>query len=267
LEAFFKHRELIMGTIDWDKAALFSEIEYSKALKSEPVEYQSFIHLCNPFVPWSGDFNRAVGVKITDYQSFEDVTSHVECIHSKKNLDRPRRFDIYPPVLQENLWGDYLLKKGYSLSTAIFFSASTIVNTVPPEFKLETPSQDEYIEWFYHLSQSRGYFEEEWFQKLKPLQLNFSSIFKPYWLMKRSDLVGWVYCANLGNYARLFEVEVVEAFRGQGFGKLLLQSIRAEGSKMGVKFILLQSGEGLRRFYEGAGFQERTKNSIIWSKE
>jgi len=254
-----------MESFNWDEVALSSEIEYSKALKSEPVEYPRFTHLYNPFVPWGGDFNRAVGVKITDFQSFEDITSQVESIHREKALERPGRFDIYPPVLKENIWRNYLLDKGYRLSTALFFSAPPLEYTLPPEFTLENPSQDEYIAWFCHIVQSRGYFEEEWFQKVKPLQLNFASIFKPYWLLRGSDLVGWVYCAALEGYARLFEVEVVEDYRGKGMGGLLLKAIRAEGKKMGVQSILLQSEESLRRFYEGAGFQECTRNTSIWS--
>lgn len=255
-----------MKSIDWEKAALSSEIEYSKALKSEPVEYPKFTHMYNPFVPWSGDFNRALGMKITDFQSFEEVTQQLEGIHREKVLEKPDRFDIYPPALKEGLWQDYLLQKGYGLSTAIFFCVPTLVRALPSEFTLEIPSQDDYIEWFCRLVQSRGYYEEVWFQKVKPLQLNFSRIFKPYWLLKERNLVGWVYCANLGNYARLFEVEINQEYRGQGMGKLLLQAIRAEGHKMGARFILLQSGERLRNFYESAGFQECTRNSIIWLK-
>ncbi len=256
-----------MESINWDQLALSSEVEYSKALKSQPNEYPRFIHMYNPFVPWSGDFNRAIGVKIVNFQSLEDVIGQVEHIHRERALERPSRFDIYPPVLKEDLWRDYLLKKGYRLSTAIVFSAPPLEAHSSSEYRLETPSQDEYIEWFCRIVQSRGYFEEEWFQELKPLQLHFSSIFKPYWLLRGNDLVGWVYCANLGGYARLFEVEIGEEYRGQGIGKLLLQAIRAEGSRMGVNFILLQSGEALRHFYESAGFQECTRNSIVWSRK
>jgi GNAT superfamily N-acetyltransferase len=256
-----------MDPINWDNIALSSEIEYSKALKSEAIEYPGFIHLFNPFVPWSGDFNRAVGIKLTDLQTFENLTSQIINIHRQKSLEIPNRFDIYPPVLRENIWGDYLKKNGYRLSTAFFFYAPPVEYSLLPGFNLVTPSQNEYIDWFCRLVQSRGYFEEEWFQKLKPLQLNFSNIFKPYWLLKGGNLVAWVYCANLGSYARLFEVEVCENHRGQGIGQILLQAIKAEGKKMGVQFILLQSEENLRRFYEGAGFQECAKNSIIWLKK
>lgn len=255
-----------MESINWEKAALASEIAYSQAFKSEPVEYPEFIHMYNPYVPWSGDFNRAVGVKVTDFRSFEAVISQIEAIHREKGLDKPSRFDIHPPVLDKSVWRDYLSQKGYHLSTAIFFSAPTLKFTLPPEYKLALPSQDDYLDWFRRLAQSRGYYEEQWFQQIQPLQMNFSQIFRPYWLLKENHVAGWVYCANLGSFARLFEVEIDEKQRGQGIGTLLLQAIRAEGHQMGAKFILLQSGEALRKFYESAGFHECTRNSIIWLK-
>jgi len=120
----------------------------------------------------------------------------VENIHQEKSLDKPDRFDVFPPVLDEHLWSGCLLSKGYSLSTAIFFSAPAIEYVLPSEFKLIIPSQDEYLEWFYHLVRSLGHFEEKWFEKIKPLQSNFYRIFKPYWLLKGSDLAGWVYYAG-----------------------------------------------------------------------
>jgi GNAT superfamily N-acetyltransferase len=256
-----------MTTINWEESALASEIAYSKALKSEPTEYPNFIHIHNPFVPWNGDFNRAINVKITDFKSLYTVTSQIKIIHHEKALEQPNRFDIAPPTLDKSLWQDYLTQKGYRLSTAIFFCAPTTKNSLPPEYKLVIPPQDEYLEWFQHLALSRGYYEEAWFQSIKPLQIHFSQVFRPYWLLKEENLIGWVYCANLGRFSRLFEVEVDEKYRGQGVGRLLLQAIRAEGHRLGSPYILLQSGEHLRQFYESAGFRECTRNSIIWRKE
>ncbi len=256
-----------MESVDWKKAALDFEIEYSKALGSEPMGFTNFIHLYNSFVPWCGDFNRAVGVNVTDFQSFEEIIRQVETIHEEKGLEKPNRYDLNPPPLDQGLWGDYLRQKGYSISIAIFFSAAAGQYDLPSEFSLKIPSTDEYLDWFCRLVLSRGYYDELWFHKIKPLQLNFSQVFKPYWLLKGKNLIGWVYCANLGNYARLFEVEIQPEYQGRGMGKLLLQAIRGEVCKMGVKFILLQSSEGLRIFYEKAGFQECAKNSIVWLRE
>jgi ribosomal protein S18 acetylase RimI-like enzyme len=256
-----------MKPIDWEERSVASEIEYSKALKSTPVEYPDFIHLLNPFVPWSGDFNRAVGVKLTDFHSFKAVVSQVENIHKENSMDRPDRYDIYPPALNTDPWNDHLEQRGYRLETAVFFAASTLDGILPAGFSLVIPGGEEYIEWFCRVVQERGYFDEDWFQKVKPLQLNFASIFQPYWFMKDGIQAGWVYCANFGKYARLFEVEINPEFRGKGIGRVLLDAIRIQMGKLTVPFILLQSGEELRHFYESAGFQECASNSIIWLKK
>jgi ribosomal protein S18 acetylase RimI-like enzyme len=256
-----------MQNIDWERKALESEIEYSRARMSSPIEYPNFIHLYNEFAPWNGDFNRAVGVKISDFESFAEIVSQVEAIHKEKHLEKPNRFDIYPPVLDAALWQGYLAKKGYFLETAIFFCAFPLSEALPSEFELKIPSEEEYLDWYCDLAKLRGYYDEQWFQKARPLQINFISIFKPYWLMREGNRVGWVYCANLGEYARLFEVEISQEFRGQGLGVILLQAIRIECHKTDVQFVLLQSEEKLRGFYEKAGFKECERNSIIWLRE
>ena len=114
-----------MKPIDWAANALLSEIEFSKALKSQPTTYPSFIHLFNPHVPWGGDYNRVVGVKLTDFGSFDGVYAQVEEIHHQKGLEPPDRFDIAPPTLDENMWQGYLNAEGYTLRTAIFFQTPT----------------------------------------------------------------------------------------------------------------------------------------------
>ena len=62
-----------MREINWPQRALRSEITFSKALGGKPIAYPNFIHLHNEAVPWGGDFNRAVGVRIADLQGDEDV--------------------------------------------------------------------------------------------------------------------------------------------------------------------------------------------------
>ena len=252
-----------MQSTNWARIALNSEIEFSKAFKSKPIEHPTFIHMHNRFVPWGGDFNRAVGVKLSDFRSFEEISGQIESIHRVKGLDRPNRYDIHSPALDEALWQDFLFRHGYSLETAIFFCAPTLKEVLPSDYTLSIPSEQEYMTWFRRLTQRRGFFREPWFRMIQPLQLNFVRVFRPYWLFRDGDLVGWVYCAYLGGYGRLFEVEIDQAFRGQGLGKMLLRAIRLEGATLGARFILLQSGERLRRFYEKAGFTECTRNSII----
>jgi GNAT superfamily N-acetyltransferase len=218
----------------------------------------------NPHVPWGGDFNRVVGARLTDFASFAALTTQVEALHQQARLDSPNRYDIHPPALDETVWRPYLAEQGYRLETAVFFYAPAQSAPPPPDFALRIPSEEAYIAWFQRLTQTRGYYEAEWFAAAQPLQRSFARLFRPYWLLWRGELVGWTYCAHLGQYARLFEVEIVESFRGQGFGLWLLQALRAAAGALGAAYMLLQSGESLRPFYEKAGWRECARSSIIW---
>jgi hypothetical protein len=146
-----------MEPIDWAANALLSEIEFSKALKSQPTTYPCFIHLYNPHVPWGGDYNRAVGVKLTDFESFDGVDAQVAEIHRQKGLEPPDRFDIAPPVLDEIKWQEYLTPRGYTLRTAIFFQAPAQPVELPAGFSLYHPSTDEYMAWYLKLAEEQGY--------------------------------------------------------------------------------------------------------------
>lgn len=192
---------------------------------------------------------------------------HGDAVRLSTKLEKPNRYDIYPPALNEAVWRDALFHQGYRLETALFFCAPTLHERLPSEFAFKVPSAQEYSEWLCRLAQARGYYTEAWFEQIRPLQLNFIRTFQPYWLLRGGEFVGWVYCAVLGEVARLFEVEISPTFRGQGLGQRLLQAIRIEGHKLGARFILLQAGENLRPFYEKAGFRECTSNSILWLKE
>ncbi len=110
-----------MQPIDWAEKALLSEIEFSKALKSQPTDYPNFIHLYNPYVPWGGDYNRSVKVVLPSLAAFDDVNSQVAAIHRQKGLEPPDRFDVVPPVLDEDQWQNFLRQRGFSLRTAVFF--------------------------------------------------------------------------------------------------------------------------------------------------
>jgi len=253
----------MMQNINWDERALNSELEFSKALLSRPIEYPDFIHMYNSHVAWSGDFNRALRVRITDFQSFDNIKSQIEQIHQEKRLEKPDRFDIRMPALDEKQWHDHLQKMGYGLQTAIFFNALAKEIELPAGYSLYSPTNAEYFDWYSGLAKSQGYYDEGWFKQLIPLKANFIQVFKPYWLMKNKNLVGWVYSANLGKYCRLFEVEIEQHFQGQGMGRLLLQAMIGEGYRQRAEYILLQSNDRLRPFYEKCGFIECSRNSVI----
>jgi GNAT superfamily N-acetyltransferase len=249
--------------IDWAERALRSEVEYSKARGGITVEYPEFTHIYNRFVPWGGDWNRAVRVKLVDFDSFERVVRKLRQVHLEHKLDPPDRLDVQPPPLDEADWSEYLAGMDGRVHTVVFFAAGALPGPMPDGFELYRPSKDEYSKWYRRQVEAFDWFDEEWFAVSMPLQLNFIKVFRPYWLLKDGQRVGWAYCANLGDFCRLFEVEIEESRRGQGLGTLLMQAIRIEAGRLGVDYVLLQAGEKLRSFYEQAGFTECTRNSVI----
>ncbi|MBN2380605.1 GNAT family N-acetyltransferase [candidate division WOR-3 bacterium] len=254
-------------TIDWNRRALASEIALSEANGGHAVHYKNFIHIYNPHVPWGGDFNRAVGVKITDFESFEKVIKKVQDIHTSEGLEKPDRFDIAPPTLDSAVWSPYLEERGYSMHEVIFFSSLVSNTHLAPGFELYSPTENEYIQWYRELISAYDFFNDEYYSQLKPLHLGFVEVFRSYRLLKDKEHVGWVYCANLGDYCRLFSVEIKECFQGRGYGRVLLDGIKGKAFDLGVKNILLQTQENLRGFYEKCGFTECSGNSVIRLKQ
>lgn len=249
---------------DWEQAALRSEIMFSLALGGVENQYDNFIHIHNPFVPWAGDFNRTVGARISDYSDFELLVEKVGKIHREKGLNPPDRYDIYPPVLNRESWGEYLRNRGFILTTALFLYAEPQGGTLSEGFSLVTSSESGYCEWFDNQQKDTEYYNDKWFEMILPMKKKFIRIFKHYRLMKDNEIVGWLYAAFIDNYCRLFEVEIDKRFRGRGYGRILLNGIRSEAGKRQAEFILLQTSESLRDFYEKSGFLECTRNSVVF---
>lgn len=145
----------------------------------------------------------------------------------------------------------------------IFFYSPPIDKKIPSGFELINPNQEEHLKWYEESVKLRGYYNEDDFRFQKVFELNFIKTFKPYWLMRKNKMLGSLYCAHLGEYSRLFSVDIKEEYRGQGFGKILMDAIRIEAGKAKSKYILLQANEDVRKFYEKVGFQECARYSII----
>ena len=94
--------------IDWDERVLNSEIEYSRALGGTPIVYPNFIHIYNNAVPWSGDFNRAVGVRLSSYESF-DGTLFID-IAFRKQKERPASSEEGQDKTQVLLGSSYIIR-------------------------------------------------------------------------------------------------------------------------------------------------------------
>ena len=69
--------------VDWCEEAVRSEVAYSVARGGVPSEHASFIHVLNTAVPWSRDYNRAIGVRASNVAELEHVTYSVARIHEE----------------------------------------------------------------------------------------------------------------------------------------------------------------------------------------
>jgi GNAT superfamily N-acetyltransferase len=249
---------------DWAKLSIESEVELTKAYGGIPERHDSFIHVRNPFVPWSGDFNRAINVTANSISGMEIVLNQIKDIHRNNKLDLPNRYDIGSGMKIDITWVDHFSKKRLVFSDAIFMQAES--QDISTEAKLYRPSIAEYFDWYHSRLKNRDYYQEEWYSKLKPLQTSFINVFKPYWFKLGSDMIGSVYIAELDGYARLFDVEIDETFRGKGFGKQMMMAIRRVVNNLRLKYVLLETSGDLSDFYTKCDFIECVRSKILWQK-
>ena len=257
-----------MKKIDWASKALQSEIEYFKALGGKAIEYHDFIHIYNKLVPLNGDYNLAINIKISDYNSLNKIIDKIEFLHQEKKLDIPNNFYISPPILNNKKWKGYLEKLGYEFCDVYYFRANSENLDTPSEYKFYSPTDNEYFQWFTKTRKSEDWYDEDTFQMTLPSQVRFYKIFKPYWFYKNNNMIGWIYCADLGEDSRLFDVFIKEEYRRQGMGTIMLKLIRTLAYNNGSSVVLtsVHAIKRLRKFYESAGFVECSSNSLIMRK-
>lgn len=249
--------------VDWTARSLESEIAYSVALGGTATEHPDFVHVHNETVPWGGDFNCTLGLRVTDPASFDRIVEQVEELHRQHRLERPNRYDVYPPALEQERWQSLLLERGFCAHTSIWFCAPTGESELPPGFRLYEPGEDEFVAWYHARESDQAWYDEGYARLLLPLKRKFVRLFRIYWLQREGRLVGWVYCGNLGDYGSLFDVWIEPQHRGQGLGRLLMDAIRAQGARQGLEWLLLRTSESRRGFYEKCGFQECLRSSVI----
>ncbi|MDO9026932.1 MAG: GNAT family N-acetyltransferase, partial [bacterium] len=224
---------------DWGQLSVDSEINLSKAYGGIPEKHDHYIHITNPFVPWNGDFNRAVNVSPDSVDGLDVIIREVRDIHRNKKLDPPNRYDLGPEIKIDNALESSFVAKNMKFSEAVFMQAQSQDNSSGDS--LYAPSSDEYFNWYRTKMGGRDYFTDEYYSLLKPLQSAFIKVFKPYWFYVADEIVGSVYIADLGGYARLFEVEIEEKHQGRGLGLKMMGAVRHKVKLLGLKYILLET--------------------------
>ena len=251
-----------MESIDWMARAVESEVAYSEARGGTATTYDDFIHIHNPHVTWGGDYNRAIGVKADDPESFASVVKRVEELNRERQLPRPDCYDTYPSR-EGDAWIHGFDSAEYRLTPKVFFRLDVAAAGLPPGFTWRPVGEDDYFEWRRASQEKESWFDAEAWELDLPLERQFVRVYKPYWLFENERLVAWVHCANLGSYFRLYDVEVDESLQGRGYGRTLLQAVSAEAGSQSVSHILIRCSERLRGFYETCGFEECGKGTVI----
>lgn len=252
-----------MQSIDWMARAVESEVAYSEARGGTATAYDDFIHIHNSHVPWGGDYNRAVGVRVSSLEEFADVIRQVERIHEERNLERPDSYDTYPSLEGDGEWIDGLGDIEHRSWTDVFFKLEVGTVRLPDGFEWRPVGEDEYLQWRRAMQQKEGWYDAEAWELGLPLERQFIQTYRPYWLFENGHRVAWVHCANLGSHFRLFDVEVDKPLHGRGYGKILLQAVAAEAGAQRVAHILIRCVERLRGFYESCGFDECGKGTVV----
>jgi GNAT superfamily N-acetyltransferase len=252
-----------MQGINWIERAVVSEVAYSVARGGTATAHKGFIHIMNTSVPMGGDYNRAVGVRACSLDEFAAVAAAVGAIHDDNRLAAPDSYDTYPSDEGDGDWVDHVDEIGHQAWPDFFFNLSVKDRSLPSGFEWRPVSAGGYLAWRMTQRKHECWFDQDEWDLQLPSERAFIEIYRPFWLLENGCLVAWVHCANLGGYFRLFDVEVAEAQRGRGYGKLLLQAVEAEASRQGVSHILIRCAERLRGFYEACGFEECCRGSVI----
>ena len=132
----------------WDQRVIDSEIAFALALGGQAMCYDDLIHIHNPAVPWGGDFNRTLGVKLTDEEFWHAIFRRVEKLHRDLGLDPPDRFDLSPPSLAKQLWQPIFHRDGYTLRTATYMAVHTCDLDPMEDVSLVRPSAAQYRAWY-----------------------------------------------------------------------------------------------------------------------
>lgn len=245
------------------KNALNYELEYSKAYSANVEDYGDFVHIKNKFVNYAGDFNRGIHLKLSNFDDFDKVVTKINEIHSSNGLEKPSNFYIYPPKLDKLVWEEYLATKNYELRKSCCMirevsPVKTILN-----FSFTSPSYEDYFKWHYELEKGTNYFNQDWYNEVLPATKAFIREFKPYWLVRDNNIIGWVYCQFNGEICNIYDVWIEEAHRGKGLSRIMFDFINNEAILNNCKYLNLFAFENRKVFYEKLNFNLYEEVSII----
>ena len=241
---------------NWTERAIKSEIEYSIARGGILQKYDSFYHISNQYVKYSGDYNRALSLRFNNTENLLHTIDDIKQVHIDNNFDTPDYIDFQGEYdfSEEEL--SMLKNNGYSVTEALFLSAKVKQCKLEKEFQIYQPDEKEIIEHLKSEQIKYGYYDSNIFQSTDiKLELSFTQKFKPYWLLKNKEPIGSFYLAKIDNYCRLFSVEINEQFQNKGYGKILMSCARNIAFENKSDYILLNTEIKNIKFYEKCDFK------------
>jgi len=252
-----------MPATDWCARATESEVACSSAYGGVATDHGDFIHVHNPGTSRSGDFNRAVGVRTGGLAEFARIVQRVQEIHLRLGLEPPSTYEMHPTFADTPDWMGGLARVGWVVRPCLFMCSPASRASLESGLEWRSPSVDEYMDWWWMRTLENLGRDAAECESLRPLQTRFATVFKPYRLLDRGELVAWVLAANHGPWVSLFEVEVEEERRGTGLGRALMQAVGSEAQRQGASHVLLRCWERVRGFYESCGYEVCAKGADV----
>jgi GNAT superfamily N-acetyltransferase len=251
------------ASIDWCTRALDSEVRFSEARGGVARSFGRFIHIHNPHVPWIGDFNRTLGVRVSTPEEFAAVVEAVEALHRVAALERPNRYETHPAVGEAEAWLDGLPDPEARASRVYFLCAEADAAPLPAPYEWAPIPDEVYLGRWAAEVKAAGYDPEGISRDRMILERKFIQTFRPFWLLVAGAVYAWVQCAVQGPVLRLFDVTVEPSSRGRGIGRRLLQAARLEAARVGATHVLVRCGAAARPFYLACGFEECARGTVI----
>jgi len=254
-----------MNSVNWKEVSIDYELEYSKARGGTLEIYSDFIHISNKKVPYGGDYNRTVAVSARTAERFKEILDIVRKIHKRDGVLPPDRFDFTPPILAPE-WQIIADSLGYRLKTSVYLHSPTLPQQSFPPYRLYFPSDEKFQEWYTEQQKTRPYWTEQMLKEIIPIQMEFIKVFKPLWLMEGKRPIGWIYCQLHNGFLNVFELELLEEYRGKGIGHIFMQLIRAEAGRLGAISLIVQTTPEIKNFYIKCGFSVISENTVLIKK-
>ncbi len=226
-----------------------SELQYSLALGARAEEFGSCLAVVNPHNPLQGDYNRVFVRHAAEPDALAQDIAAAQGHYAALAIPPFDHVELFPGV--EAGFVEALETVGYSTREHSFYAAHQVIPVDTELGDLQTPTMSEYMARYE--KRCRGYedFEEEWWRFEKDDRPAYARTFEPLWFYVDGQHIGYMDCAELGDFTCIHDVTIDPAFRGNGYGlEMVFRAIQAK-----QKPVVGSIARSLQPFYEKLGFE------------